>query len=174
MEKDPENRLLWHFPRRRLDGETIWDSLQACAGTLNLTLYGPPVVPPLTDEELAALFNAKQKWKVTQDPNEHSRRGVYLVVRRTFLFPLFEAFDPPEVMTSCARRLETTVPTQALALLNSRVSEEQARAVAARLLKECAGQPKKIVAPALLLALNRPITKPATTPALAFLHEPQN
>ena len=43
---------------------------------------------------------------------------------------MFDAFDPPEVMTSCARRLETTVPTQALTLLNRRVTFEEARAFA--------------------------------------------
>jgi len=115
---DSENRLLSHFPRRRLEAEAIWDSLHACAGTLNLKAFGPPVVPALSKDELSGLFG-EDKWKVTKDTNEFTRRGVYLFERRTFLAPMLDAFDPPDVMASCARRFETTVPTQALALLNS-------------------------------------------------------
>src|SRR6266566_2171263 len=75
---DPENRLLWHFSRRRLEAEAIWDGLHASAGTLNLQAYGPPVAPPLSEEELAGLFNANGKWKVTADASQHTRRAVYL------------------------------------------------------------------------------------------------
>src|SRR5262249_47593300 len=132
---DSENRLLSHFPRRRLDAEAIWDSMHSCAGTLNLKRLGPPVVPPLTKDEMTGLFQADEKWKVTTDPAEHNRRGIYLFVRRTFLFPMFDAFDSPEVMTSCERRMETIVPAQALALLNSQMAAEQSRAFAARLVK---------------------------------------
>jgi hypothetical protein len=169
--QDPENRLLSHFPRRRLDADAIWDSMHASAGTLNLKQFGPPVVPPLTPEELTALFQSEEKWKVTKDPSEQNRRGVYLFVRRTFLFPMFDAFDPPEVMTSCARRMETVVPAQALALLNSRVSAEQSRALAVRLLKECGDKPDKVLARAWLLAFNRPITKEEKNRSLAFLKQ---
>src|SRR5262249_12842692 len=126
VERDPGNRLLSQFSRRRLEAEDIWDALHACAGTLNLRQFGPPVVPPLTKDELTGLFLAGDKWKVTKDAEEHSRRGIYLLVRRTFLFPMFDAFDPPDVMTSCPRRLETTVPGQALALMNSKAAIEQA------------------------------------------------
>ncbi len=170
---DPENRLLWHFPRRRLEAEEIWDNLHACGGTLNLEMFGPPVVPPLTDEELAGLFNAKGKWKVTKEPSEHRRRGVYLLARRTFLFPMFDAFDPPELMTSCPRRLETIVPAQALTLLNSKGVLDQSRAFADQLFTECGNEPKKILVRAWLLAFNRPITKAETAQALAFLEECQ-
>ena len=94
-------------------------------------------------------------------------------MRRSYLYPMFDAFDPPEVMTSCARRLETTVPTQALTLLNRRVTFEEARAFANRLLKECGEHPMKILPRAWLLAFSRPITKAETSRALAFLRERQ-
>jgi len=170
LSADPENRQLSHFPRRRLEAEAIWDNLHACAGTLNPKPGGPAIVPPLTKEELTGLFQAEEKWPVTKDAREQTRRGVYLLVRRTFVFPLFEAFDPPEVMTSCPRRLETIVPTQALALLNSTVAFEQSRRFAARLLKECGDEPEPILSRAWLLAFNRPITEAETARALAFLH----
>jgi len=168
QETDPENRLLSHFPRRRLDAESIWDSLHAVAGTLNPKQFGPPVMPELSKEELSGLFDEKS-WKVTKDPAEFTRRGIYLFERRTFLFPMFDAFDPPDVMSSCPRRFETTVPTQALALLNSAVTQSQAKAFARRLLADCRGEMEKIPARAWFLAFNRPIGAAEKRRALEFL-----
>ncbi len=168
---DPENRLLWHFPRRRLEGEAIRDNMLACAGTLNGKLYGPAVVPPLSGQELAGLFDARGKWPVTKDVAEHTRRSVYVLVRRTFLHPLMASFDPPEVMTSCPRRMQTVVPAQALTLLNSPLAREQSAAFARRLQTECGTQPEKLVARAWLLAFGRPGTPSEMERALAFLNK---
>ncbi len=168
---DPENRLLWHFPRHRLEGEAIRDTMLACAGSLNPKPYGPPVVPPLSKQELTGLFDTKGKWPITKDAAEHTRRSVYLLERRTFLYPLFAAFDPPEVMTSCPRRVPTVVPTQALALLNSPLARAQSAAFARRLLRECGDQPKAIAARAWRLAFGRPITAAEMARALRFLRE---
>ena len=117
--EDAENRLLSRFPRRRLEGEEIRDAMLACSGQLNLKRFGKPVVPPLGKDELTGLFDARAKWPVTKEVSEHTRRSVYLLVRRTFTYPMFSSFDPPELMTSCARRMQTIVPAQALTLLNS-------------------------------------------------------
>jgi hypothetical protein len=169
MRVDPENRLLWHFPRHRLEGEAIRDYMFACAGSLNLKPFGSPVVPPLSSQELTGLFDAKVKWPVTKEVAEHTRRSVYLLVRRTFVYPLFAAFDPPEVMASCPGRTQTIVPTQALTLLNSPLARQQAVTFARRLLKECGDSPEDLVARAWLLAFSRPITVAETERALAFL-----
>jgi hypothetical protein len=155
---DPDNVLLWRFPRRRLEGEAIRDAILACSGRLNPRLGGPPVVPPLTKEELTGLFDAQDKWHVTKNAQEHSRRSVYLLSRRTFVYPLFAAFDPPEVMTSCARRMGTILPVQALTLLNSPLVRQQSAAFAERLLRECGARPESIVARAWLLAFGRGAT----------------
>jgi hypothetical protein len=168
---DPENRLLWHFPRHRLEGEAIRDALLAVAGTLNPKPFGPPVVPPLDKDELTGLFDAKGKWPVTPDAAEHTRRSVYLLVRRTFVYPVFAAFDPPETMTSCPRRQPTVVPTQALALLNSPLARAQAAFFARRLLRECGDSPERAVARAWSLAFGRPVTPREAERALAFLHD---
>ncbi len=80
MQLDPENRLLWHFPRHRLEGEAIRDSLLACAGSLSLKPFGPPVIPPLSSQELTGLFDAKGKWPVTKGVAEHTRRSVLSAV----------------------------------------------------------------------------------------------
>jgi hypothetical protein len=168
-EKDPEDRLLWRSPRRRLEAEAVRDAMLACSGMLEFKPYGRPVVPPLGKDELTGLFAAKEKWPVTPDPAEHSRRSVYLLVRRTFAYPLLAAFDPPEMMTSCPRRLETIVPTQALALLNSPVARQQAAAFARRLAGESDGDPSRAAARAWLLAFGRPITETEARRAIAFL-----
>jgi hypothetical protein len=179
---DPQNRLLWHFPRQRLQGEAIRDNLLATAGTLNRHTFGPPVVPPLGRQELSGLFDARGKWPITKDATQHTRRSVYLLERRTFIYPLFAAFDPPEVMTSCSRRTPTVVPTQALALLNSPLVREQSTAFARRLLRECGdgggrggaprkAPPERIVARAWRLAFGRPATPAETDRAVAFLRE---
>jgi hypothetical protein len=171
LKVDAENRLLWHFPRRRLEGETIRDSLLACSGTLNGKQFGPPVVPPLSKEELTGLFDAGSKWPVTRDTGAHTRRSIYLLERRTFSYPMFAAFDPPEVMTSCPRRLQTVVPTQALTLLNSPLPRQQAAAFAQRLLRECGERPESIVPHAWQLAFGRPPTAKEMDRALVFIQE---
>jgi cytochrome c553 len=168
---DADNRLLWHFPRRRLEGEAIRDAMLACAGALNTKPFGPPVVPPLGKEELTGLFDAKGKWPVTKDASEHTRRSVYLLVRRTFVYPLFAAFDPPELMTSCPGRARTVVPTQALTLLNSPVADRQSSAFARRLLRECGPGPERAVARAWLLAFGRPPERKEAERAVTFLRE---
>src|SRR5262249_34997086 len=146
-----------HFPRRRLEGEAIRDAQLACSGRLDAKPFGPPVVPPLGKDELTGLFSAAEKWPVTKDTADHARRSVYLLVRRTFTYPMFSAFDPPAVMSSCARRMQTVVPTQALALLNGPLAREQAAAFARRLTRECGEDRPKAISRAWLLAFGRPI-----------------
>ena len=170
LDIDPQNRFLSHFGRTRLDAEAIWDSIHAAAGTLNLNEFGPPVRPELSKEELSGLF-VEKGWKVTEDKTEFTRRAIYLFERRTFLIPMLEAFDPPDVMSSCPRRFETTVPTQALALLNSAVVQGQAHEFAHRLLTDCGDDLQKMTARAWLLAFNRRITKAEQAHALEFFHK---
>ena len=168
---DPQDRLLWHFPRQRLDGESVRDAMLACAGTLNRKPFGPPVVPPLGNQELAGLFNADTKWPITKDYSQHTRRSVYLLVRRTFMYPLFAAFDAPEAMNSCPRRFQTIVPTQALALFNSPLAREQSQAFARRLLNDCGDDDRQIVSRAWRLAFGRPITHAEEEHSLKFLRD---
>lgn len=169
IETDPENRWLWHFPRRRLEGEAVRDALLACTGSLNPKPFGPPVVPPLSSDELTGLFDAGGKWQVTKDASDHGRRSIYMLVRRTFVYPLFAAFDPPELMTSCPKRLETVVPTQALALMNSPLVRQQAAVMASRLLTECGTATTPLPERAWLLAFARPIKPTEAEFAQAFL-----
>ncbi len=130
---DPENHYLWKANRRRLEAEILWDNLHAVAGTLNLKLGGRPVVPPLDKDEQPPGY-----WTVSADPSEHVRRGLYVLVRRNFRFPMFDVFDAPVNALSAPTRDVTTVAPQALWLLNNRTALRQARHFAGRLVKDSA------------------------------------
>jgi hypothetical protein len=134
LRADPDNRYLWRMNRRRLEGEALWDAFHAAAGTLNLAPGGKPVTPPLARDELSGMGAAWQ-WPVTADPAEHNRRGVYLLVRRNFPYPMFEAFDSPINSVSCPARETSSVAPQALWFLNNHVTWEQAQHFAERLRK---------------------------------------
>jgi hypothetical protein len=132
-QKDPANTLLSHFNRRRLQAEEIRDAVLQASGTLNLKMGGAPVVPPLEKEELFGIIGSPDNaWIVTSDKEEHTRRSVYLLQRRAFQNPMFEAFDAPDGVQSCSRRNASTTAPQSLALLNSRFMLEQAQALAAK------------------------------------------
>jgi uncharacterized protein DUF1553/uncharacterized protein DUF1549/cytochrome c len=130
-QRDPANTLLSHANRRRLQAEEIRDAVLQVSGSLNLKMGGAPVVPPLEKEELFGIIGKPETaWAVTPNPEEHTRRSVYLLQRRTFQHPIFEAFDAPDGVLSCARRNESTTAPQSLALLNSRFMMDRAQALA--------------------------------------------
>ena len=117
IERDPGNRWYGRMSRRRLEGEAIRDTMLAACGTLNDRMGGPRVRPPLPPEVVKTLL--KNQWPVTEAPSEHTRRSLYLFVRRNLKYPLFDVFDRPDQNLSCSRRQQTTIAPQALAMLNS-------------------------------------------------------
>src|SRR5712692_3036815 len=92
---DPDNRFLWRMNRKRMEAETLRDSVLATAGDLSARMGGPPVVPPLSPEEMEGMWNPGQ-WPVSSDPEEYNRRSVYFYVKRSFRYPMFEIFDMPD------------------------------------------------------------------------------
>jgi hypothetical protein len=151
---DPDNVYLWRMNRRRLEAEMIWDSIHAVAGTLNLKMGGRPVIPPLTGAELMPM-RIKSWWVTPADPSEADRRGIYIMARRNFTFPMFDRFDRPESSASCPAREVTTVAPQALWGLNNQMTYAQARQFAARLVRENGDRPAEWVRAAWRLALSR-------------------
>jgi hypothetical protein len=134
---DPENLLLWRRRPMRLEAEALRDSILAVSGSLNEKSYGPPVRPYVPSE--ATLTRSKDKWPkdVVEGP-ETWRRTVYVFAKRSVRLPWLETFDAPDWNTSCGRRVPTTVPTQALSLMNDGFVREQARRFAARVAAEAA------------------------------------
>ena len=122
LEADPQNTLLWHYQRRRLDGESIRDAMLQVASRLNLRMYGPSGRP-----ELPASLHSSYAWKPDAQPENRNRRSIYILAKRNLRLPLLEVFDQPDMHNSCARRANTTTAPQALSLLNGEFVLDQAR-----------------------------------------------
>ncbi len=135
LAKDPANQSLWRFPMRRLTAEEVRDSILAVSGSLNLKAGGPSVYPPIPREVMAGQSVPGQGWP-TSPPGEASRRSVYVHVKRSLLVPILATHDAADTDSSCPVRYTTTVPTQALGLLNGEFSNQQAARFASRLRRE--------------------------------------
>ena len=138
-EKDPENRLLQHYPTRRLEAEGIRDSLLAVSGRLDRTFFGPSLDPyrekPYPDRKL-----------VSGTLDGDGRRSIYM--RNTLMEgPRFLCvFNFPEAKVPVGRRDVTNVPAQALTLLNDPFVLDQANVWAARLVKQTGDTPATRIA----------------------------
>ena len=110
LKADPDNRLLWRMPRRRLEGEIIRDAVLASAGTLDLKAGGPGVHPYIDPSLWQGSSGRLWPGRADSDP-ETWRRSVYTFQKRSIPLPMFEVFDRPDAIGSCARRnLSTTAP----------------------------------------------------------------
>ncbi len=135
LKLDPRNRALWRMPRQRLEAEALRDSMFAVAGTLDMARGGPPVQPFIDP----ALFQGSSKRTWNGKPEEDRstwRRSLYVFNKRSIRYPLFESFDQPDMITSCARRNTSTTAPQALLLMNNALVRLQADEFAKRLRRE--------------------------------------
>lgn len=132
---DPTNDRLWRFDMRRLTAEEIRDSLLAVGGTLNLEMYGAPIYPPLSAEVLATSSRPDAAWG-RSTPQQAARRTIYVHVKRSLRPPMLSSFDAADTDATCPVRMVTTVPTQALGMLNSEFMQQQAQEFSDRLLRE--------------------------------------
>jgi hypothetical protein len=170
--RDPANRLLWQFPRRRLSAEELRDAMLAVAGRLNPKAFGESVVVPVEPDLVKLLYDPEQ-WQVTPDLREHDRRSIYLIAKRNLRLPLGQVFDQPDLQTSCPRRESSTHALQALALLNGKTANQLANAFALWLEREAGPAHARQVEAAYLLTTGRPPTAAEAALALAFLEHQQ-
>lgn len=133
LEKDPRNLNFWRFDMRRLTAEELRDSILAVSGNLNRRTGGEWVYPPLPAEVLATASRPGAGWPVSKDPADHFRRSLYIHAKRSLRYQMLADFDQADTDTGCAVRFATTVPTQALSLLNSGFVNDQARVLAGRM-----------------------------------------
>ncbi len=124
---DVGNSYLWHFPRHRLDAESIRDTLLSLGGNLDRSVGGPHPFPPVSSWN----FTQHNPFKAVYDTN---RRSVYLMTQRIQRHPFLALFDGPDTNASTARRITSTTPLQGLFLMNDPFVHEQAKRFAARLL----------------------------------------
>ncbi|MDE0838036.1 MAG: PSD1 and planctomycete cytochrome C domain-containing protein [Kiritimatiellae bacterium] len=154
---DALNRLHWRHSPRRLSAEEIRDTFLALTGELNLAGGGPPVRPLMPAAVLATASRPHKAWPQTQGP-EANRRTVYVHVKRSIQLPMLSSFDAPERDASCAARFATTVPTQALTMLNSAFVNTCAEKFAQRVAADAASLNERIDA-AFMLAMGRDATE---------------
>jgi hypothetical protein len=128
---DSSNKLLWKYPRQRLEGEVIRDSALFVSGLLNFQMGGPGVYPALPK----GMTTGRAKWGASAG-EEQNRRSVYISVRRNLRYPMLEVLDMPDTHESCARRETTISAPQALTYMNSDMVLGWAQAFAARVLKD--------------------------------------
>ncbi len=148
---DPQNQLLWTARRRRLEGESLRDAMLAVSDRLDSTIAGPSVHPPLPKE-----LPGSKSWTADKDPTSADRRSVYIFVKRNLAYPLLQVFDVPDRNETCARRHVGTNAPQALAMLNSEVTRDMARALAQRVLRDSGHNFDAALTEAMRLALGRP------------------
>jgi mono/diheme cytochrome c family protein len=127
---DPEDRLLWRTPRRRMEAEVLRDSLLATSGQLDTTMGGTLLASaPFENLSVSGMVRNPQLY-------QSSRRSVYLPVLRSALYELFQAFDFPDPAVSNGDRATTTVASQALFMMNGQIVERVSRRLAEVLLSD--------------------------------------
>ncbi len=143
---DPDNLLLWHHPRVRLEAEVIRDAMLSASGQLDERMYGPGSL----DES-------------------QRRRSIYFTVKRSQLVPSMMLFDAPDSLQGLGNRAATIVAPQALAMLNNAQIQGYARALAKRLLAADPAATQAAVTRGYLVALGRPPDAVELADSLAFI-----
>jgi hypothetical protein len=162
---DPDNTLFWKMNQKRLDAESMRDGMLATAGQLNPSPYQGSVLTQVGGVNLGRSLANLTKLQNT----EFDHRSVYLPVARQAVPEILKAFDFAEPSIMVGRREITTVPTQALFLLNSDFVTKQAGAMAERVLR--AGNERACIDLAFQLAFARAATPAEQASTAAFLAE---
>lgn len=168
---DPENRLQWRMPRVRLEAEIIRDSVLAVSGALDRTVGGPAIFPYIDPD----LFekSSRRDWKGLPDSDPATwRRSLYVFSKRSIRYPMFEAFDQPNLVNSIDRRNRTTIAPQALILMNNPMVLFHAEKFADRVRREAGDDPGRQVDRAIQLALGRPADAIERARGVEYLRAP--
>lgn len=148
---DADNRLLWRFSPRRLEGEAARDAMLAISGELNRTLGGPSFRP-----FKLRVFNSNFYDLIDPEGPEFNRRTIYRMNVGSAKSPLLESFDCPDPSVKTPQRGATTTPLQALGMMNGSFVLRQSARMAARLRAEAGDQLESQVRLAYRLVFARP------------------
>jgi hypothetical protein len=154
---DPHNMTLWHFPLRRLDAETVWDSVHFVANELDLTVGGPSFVPSDVDQQSPV------------------RRGAYMLrgyqESREVTPEFLRLFDVEDGRLPCPVRERSVTAPQSLWLLNASRVEVAARKVAKICWSESDSDPREAINQVYRHLLGRSPTEQEQTAAGEFLRD---
>jgi hypothetical protein len=164
---DPDNRLLWRHTPRRLSAEEMRDATLAAAGTLNLKRPGPSPAKELKMVEMRD--NGPEAKTINDKADAETHRSVYLPLLRGVTPHTLEVFDPVDQTLVTGQRDTTTVPSQALFLLNSPFVRKQALTFAERILKDKDASDSDRIRTAYRLAFGRAPTDKEIDRAKAFI-----
>ncbi|MDA0214858.1 MAG: DUF1553 domain-containing protein [Planctomycetota bacterium] len=173
LAKDPANENLSHFRLRRLQSEEVRDTLLAVNGSFNPAMGGPGIRPPMPEEVLATSSKPEEVWPLSEQAS-WPRRSVYIHAKRSLQDPLLAVFDQADIDNPCPVRFSTIQPTQALTMLNSKLTNEQAIVFADRIRREYPNNVKAQVERAMRLAYGRAIEPLEIDEAMAFLSDLQS
>ena len=153
-ERDPENRLWWHRPLRRIDAETLRDAMLAIAGRLRHEMGGPGDYLPIPKERIISRLGQSYPSDIKDGPKVW-RRSIYAFRKRTVPVPIFQIFDSPSFSECCGKRVHTTVAPQALMLLNDEFVRLRSADLARRLMESTEGDPHTWIEQSFLMTLGR-------------------
>jgi hypothetical protein len=133
------------MPLRRMDAETLYDSLVFVAGRFDPKPFGPP-----------SELDIKESKEVSVKPTKDGfRRSIYVLHRRQTPVSLMDAFDHPAMTPNCTERRQSNVATQALHMMNGSMTWELARYMAGRVIDDADGDRARQIELIYLRALSR-------------------
>jgi cytochrome c553 len=174
LHADPENKLYARFKLRRIDAETLRDSLLAVTGTLVQSSYGPP--SGIGRDPQGRVVTGIDKGTITLnkvDPGgaDDFRRSIYVQVRRSKPVTVLDTFDAPVMTPNCELRAQTTVAPQSLLLMNDTFVLDSSRRLADRLEAAAPGNRTEQIKRAWELLFGKPATQPDVARGIAYLDE---
>ncbi len=140
---DPDNSLVWHMNKRRLDAECIRDAMLAVSGNLDYTRPVGDLIAQSGDGPIAGQrrFNSVSEEAVASSDRNTNARSVYLPVPRDALPDSLAVFDYADTGLVTGSRETTNVPSQALFMLNSAFVDGQSKRLATRIMAAYPGGP---------------------------------
>ena len=149
---DADNRLLWRYSPKRLEGEAVRDSMLLVSGKINWTMGGPSFRP----FETKRIGSLEHYHRIDSGDAEFQRRTIYRMNINSGTDPMLDSLDCPIPAVKTPQRVVTTTALQALSLMNNAFAVRQAKAFAERVAAEAGADEGKRIQRAFQLALGRP------------------
>ena len=174
LKADLENRFYARFKMRRLDAESLRDSMLEANGTLVQASYGAP--SGIGRDPSGRIITGIDKGTITVSKVDSGgqadfRRSIYVQVRRSRPLTVLDAFDEPTMVPNCEMRSQTTVAPQSLLLMNDTFVLENSRRLADRLQADKPGDRRAQVELAWSLLYSKPAAAEDVARSLAYLDE---